>query len=286
MIKLLLLVILGLMTAFDSLAKDMKEQCGEGKNLKSVVVQFRKPSLFGDVLVVDSGTKRYLRFGDICGADQSSIDISEPDKVVMEYVRHASMSLVYAEQHKNILVVGMGGGVFSNLLERVVRDIKIDAIEIDPVVVEVAKEYFGVKPTKNYRIHIRDAVDFISHTDKLYDIIFLDAYDSDGIPERLKNKSFFRQVSQLLNPGGVVVANFGLDSPRVYLQLANRMRETFGETKCLHGKEESNLVVIAGSKESIKTAKPVREAIKLDNSLSLPYSLSQMVSQVRECPQI
>lgn len=280
----LLLFILSVTIPFSALAETHK--CTEVQGQKSYTVQFRKPSLFGDVIVVDSGSMRHLRFGNVCGSDQSSIDLSAPDQVVMEYVRNASLSLSYAEHHQKVLVVGMGGGVFSNLLARHVPDIEIDAIEIDPVVVDAAKAFFNVKATEHYRIHIKDAADYISQTKVRYDIIFLDAYGSDGIPQHLATKPFFHQVANLLNPGGVIVANFGLDSPRVYLQLAKRLHETLGATQCIHGKEESNLVVIAAAPTTIKNINPVAQATELDSTLSLPFSLVDIAMQVKECPQI
>jgi spermidine synthase len=42
-----------------------------------------------------------------------------------------------------------------------------------------------------------------------YDMIFLDAFDAHGrIPKHLTTKEFLHATQQLLNPGGVVVANF------------------------------------------------------------------------------
>lgn len=285
MSKYPLLAVLACLVPSVLMADSQFHQCGEAAGQKSYKLQFKKPSMFGDVFVVDADSKRYLRFGDACGADQSAIDLLAPDKVIMEYVRHASLSLVYAQQHKSVLLVGMGGGVFSNLFAKQFTDIEVDAIEIDPVVVEAAKAYFDVKETSNYRIHIQDAAAFVSQTNKHYDIIMLDAYDGEGIPEHLATKKFFQRVTKLLNPGGVIVANFGLDSPQVYLRLAEHLRETVGATRCLHGRQEANLVVIAAS--DVLIDKSIKErAADLDKSLSLSYSLSDITKRVKDCPRI
>lgn len=253
---------------------------------KPVSVQFKKPSMFGDVFVVDSESQRHLRFGSACGADQSSISLIAPDKIVMEYVRNASLSLSYARRHNNALIVGMGGGVFSNLLARAVPAMKIDAIEIDPVVVDAAKEFFDVRETQRYKIHTQDAAVYIANTRQHYDIIFLDAYSGEGIPEHLTTKAFFKRIGILLNPGGVVVANFGLSSPRRYLQLAERLRKTMGATKCLHGKEEPNLVVIAAGSQLIANTDPVSRSMKLDSDLQFPFSLTDVAKLIKDCPRI
>ena len=285
-LKLLIMVVVGLCVAGDCLAGSTVYPCQTSAGQVDYTVQFRKPSLFGDVFVVDGDDKRYLRFGDVCGSDQSSVDLLDPNRVIVEYVRHASLSLAFAQRHQRILVVGMGGGVFSNLLSRQLPDVTIDAVEIDPVVVEVAKTYFDVKASDQYQIHVQDAAEYITQTKNRYDIILLDAYDSDGIPEHLMSKTFFHQVAKLLNNDGVVVANFGLDSPLVYLRLAKRLHETLGDTRCLHGIEEANLVVIAGTVNTMKKVNPVTNAKRLDKSLSLSYSLSAIAKQLKVCPTL
>jgi len=281
-----ILLVLAVFGPYSVSASSEVHRCKTGSSEKHYTIRFQKPSLFGDVFVVDSDSKRHLRFGDACGADQSSIDLSAPDNVIVEYVRSASLSLAFAQNHNKVLVVGMGGGVFSNLLARTFSDIEIDAIEIDPVVVGVARSFFGVKATGRYRIHIEDAADYVARTKKRYDIIFLDAYDGDGIPEHLKSKAFFKRVASLLNPGGVIVANLGLDSPLVYLQLAKRLRDAVGASKCIHGKDEPNLVVIAARAELFKKADFLAGARELDEKRSLPFSLTGVAKQIKECPQI
>lgn len=258
-------------------------QCPDGQHYE---IQFQKPSLFGDVLVVDGDTTRHLRFGTPCGADQSSININSPDKVVMEYVRNATLSLTYVNNPKSVLVIGMGGGVFSNLLKKHFPKVEIDAVEIDPVVVDVAKQFFGTQESHDYRIHVQDGGEFVQQTGQLYDIILLDAYGSDGIPEHLATKSFFQQVAKRLTNKGVVVANFGLDSPRMYLKLAERLRASVGDSRCIHGEEESNLITIAAKPDVMKNTNPISEAEMLDIQLHLSYSLAEISKKIKRCPKL
>ncbi len=256
--------------------------CTENSEQIEYQVQFRQPSLFGDVIVVDQNNKRHLRFENICSPDQSSIDLSNRNNVIMEYVRHALVGLGYATQHNNALIVGMGGGVFSNQLAEHIPDIKIDAIEIDPVVTKVAQDYFAVKPNKHYQIHIQDGLEYLQATDKRYDIILLDAYDADGIPEHLATQAFFNLAASKLNSGGVIVANLGLDTPRRYLILAEHLRKASGATLCIHGKTESNLTVIAGKAETLSTV----NTQSTFERLNAPDWLKATAKQVKTCPRL
>ena len=38
---------------------------------------------------------------------------------------------------------------------------RVDAIEIDPVIVEVASEWFDFKPSSSVKVHVKDAMDYV-----------------------------------------------------------------------------------------------------------------------------
>jgi spermidine synthase len=57
------------------------------------------------------------------------------------------------------------------------------------------------------RLHAKDGRRFIQETDAKYDLIFLDAYNSDTIPFHLTTREFYREVQARLAPGGIVVSN-------------------------------------------------------------------------------
>jgi len=117
------------------------------------LVLFDKPSPFGRVLVVDEGDLRHLRFGGVTGADQSTISPSDPGAAPMECIRHALVGLALVSQVRRALLIGMGGGTFSTLLQRAFPRARVDAVEINPVVVEAAKRHFGVRPGPRLKVH-------------------------------------------------------------------------------------------------------------------------------------
>jgi spermidine synthase len=90
----------------------------------------------------------------------------------------------------------------------------IDAVEIDPAVVRLADEYFGVRSGGNVRVHTADAVTFVESTADRYDLILMDAFlrpssdtDTTGVPTRLKTLAFLGRLKQTLAAGGVVAFN-------------------------------------------------------------------------------
>jgi spermidine synthase len=247
------------------------------------LVRFRQASIFGDVLVVEAAGYRHLRFGSPCGNDQSTVSLSDRNAIVTEYVRLAAVGLALPRRTEHVLMIGLGGGTFTNLVKRLRSGAEIDAVDLNPVVLEAATRFFGVRPSASYRLHVADGAEFLEETERSFDLVFLDTYGADGMPERLGTQAYFESAVKRLRPGGVVVANFGLDEPTTYIALARRLRAAAGDALCLSGREDANLVVFAGSPETLRAEPIAARAQRLDAEAGLPFSLGDLAIRVREC---
>jgi SAM-dependent methyltransferase len=110
---------------------------------------------------VDEGPLRALRFGSDDGADQSLLDLRDPTAVPMEYLRPASLSLLVPALVRRVLIVGLGAGSFASLVRRQVPTARVDGVEIDPVVVDVAERFFGLEVGPRLVVHVQDGARFI-----------------------------------------------------------------------------------------------------------------------------
>jgi len=88
----------------------------------------------------------------------------------------------------------------------------MDGFEIDPKIIEVGKQYFGMEELQNLTVYAQDARWGIAHSNKTYDIISVDAYRSPYIPPHLVTQEFFQLLNDKLNPDGFVVINVGRSS--------------------------------------------------------------------------
>jgi len=107
-------------------------------------------------------------------------------------------------------VAGLGGGTLPTALAALLPDVRIDVVEIDPAVVKVARTYFDFQENERVRVHIRDARVFVKRAlqrGRQYDLVILDAYSGDYIPEHLMTAEFLDETRRLLAPGGAVAAN-------------------------------------------------------------------------------
>ena len=85
---------------------------------------------------------------------------------------------------------------------------KIDVVEIDSGMTDVAKEHFGLKDEKNLAIYHQDGRMYLNENKKKYDVIFGDAFNSSpSIPFQLTTKEAVIKEYEALRDSGVVMVN-------------------------------------------------------------------------------
>ena len=253
---------------------------------QSCQIRFDKRSDFDRILVVDEGEMRHLRFGDKDAGNQCTISLSRPSAVPMKYIRFAMLGMRLTQQHERVLMIGLGGGAFTTLLRRHYPALWIDAVEIDPVVVEAAKRFFAVREDSRFRIHIQDGAAFIEQTQHSYDLIFLDAHTGNAIPEHLATAEFFSRVKLKLSAGGVAVLNLW-DEGRKEHPIEKLFRTTFPETACIRSADGFNLILFGKASATMpKRANLVAAARQLSSDLGLSFDLSKVAKRLGiECPR-
>ncbi len=122
----------------------------------------------------DARGLRALYFGSGL-ARQSVIDPRDPDHLEAKYAQAAPLAFALARGESRLLVVGLGGGVVPSFLHRRLPKLDIDAVELDPVVVEVARSHFGFRDDARMRAHVGDGRRFVEAARGSYDVVLLDA---------------------------------------------------------------------------------------------------------------
>jgi len=176
-------------------------------------------SLYREVLVYENGDVRCMCFTRNCRVGrQSCLNTRHPDRIVMNYPQLMLGALFVNPAPRSVLIVGLGGGTIPRALRQMLPDVQIDVVEIDPAVVRVAKRYFGFAASAQTRVIESDGRVYVKRahrTGQRYDLIMLDAFDHEYIPEHLLTQEFLEEVKSLLAPGGVLAANT-FSSSRLY----------------------------------------------------------------------
>ncbi|PIP27787.1 MAG: hypothetical protein COX30_00015 [Candidatus Moranbacteria bacterium CG23_combo_of_CG06-09_8_20_14_all_39_10] len=85
---------------------------------------------------------------------------------------------------------------------------KMDIVEIDPMVTELAKKYFKLTDDSRLTIYHEDGRVYLNKTQERYDVIFGDAFSSRySLPYQLTTREAVQKKYDILNNGGVVILN-------------------------------------------------------------------------------
>jgi spermidine synthase len=172
---------------------------------------------YNHVIVTQAGSLRRMYFEVEGGKQllQSTYDLERPDSLDHEVFRTMVAGLLVQPEVGRACMVGVGGGQLSNYLFRRVPALEIDAVDICPAVVELAREYFGVPDDPRYRLHVGDGRLFVERASpRSFDLLILDAYRGHSVPRHLRTHEFFTACAERLTAGGVVVANMHRRQPR------------------------------------------------------------------------
>lgn len=173
-------------------------------------VIYTERSLYRNIVVSESFGSRCLRFTRHNNTQQSCISLHNPDYLVFDCTKMMLGALYLTPNPRKVLVIGLGGGTLATALSRILPDAEMDVVEIDPAIVRVARKYFNFRPTPKVRITEEDGRVFVKRAIKKgekYDLVMLDAFDNDYIPEHLLTKQFLSEVKTILSSDGVLAAN-------------------------------------------------------------------------------
>jgi predicted membrane-bound spermidine synthase len=123
---------------------------------------------------------------------------------------------------KTLLVLGLGGGASIASTRLTAPEVMIDAVDIDPTVVEAANRFFELKPDDGrLHIHVADARPWLAGNRRRYDLVHVDLYQGGPyIPFYLATVEFFAAVRAHMSPDGVLMMNLFDDDPRQELMVS------------------------------------------------------------------
>lgn len=171
---------------------------------------FYAKSLYRNIMVYEQDGLRCMKFGRNTSERQSCVHVLDHDKLVFGYTKTMMAALYLNPEPKRILIVGLGGGILPSTLRKLLPSSQIDIVEIDPTVSAVAKRFFHFSPTDKTNVYENDGRVFAKRALKQkvkYDLVMLDAFDHQYIPEHMLTREFLREVRELLAERGVLAAN-------------------------------------------------------------------------------
>ena len=172
-------------------------------------VLFQEYSAYHHIVVEDQGRERILRFDQFV---QSKMSLDNPFEGGWEYKEYFHVPMILNPTIDRALFVGLGGGTGPKDFLRDYPHVEVDAVEIDPMVVDVAREYFYLPDHPRLNVEVQDGRAFLRRNSRPYGTIAVDAYASGGpsgayIPYHLATQEFFELCKENLTPGGALTFN-------------------------------------------------------------------------------
>ncbi|MDP6185739.1 MAG: fused MFS/spermidine synthase [Pseudomonadales bacterium] len=204
-------------------------------------------SVYTRIIVEDSNRLRCLKFTlKREDSTQTCINLNYPKRMVFSYTQMSMASLLLNPNPASVLIVGLGGGTLPMALRDLLPEARVDTVEIDEAVVRVAKEYFGYREDEYNRAIIQDARVYGKRSalrGLTYDLIILDAFNGEYIPEHLMTVEFLEEMRALLSDDGVLVANT-FASSQLYDFESATYAAVFGDFLNFRGSSTGNRVIL------------------------------------------
>ena len=209
-------------------------------------VLFDGDSPSGRIRVVQRGDGlRELYIGDSRGR-QTALYPDRPGHLELPYTRVATAALAWLPDEGRVLFVGLGGGAMPTFTRTLFPRARIDAVELEPRVVEVARDWFGFREDSAMIAHVADGRAFIEEADPgTWDVIVLDAFSDGDVPFALATVEFLEAVRRALKPGGVVGSNLHTGSPR-YESMVATYQAVFRAVGTIQVPQRGQRIVLAG----------------------------------------
>jgi spermidine synthase len=207
---------------------------------------YDKDSLYHRIIVTEDENLRTLRFDRL---RQSAMDLQDPDRQVFHYTQYLHLALVFHDDPQRALFIGLGGGSAPRRFHKDYPGLAIDAAELDPEVVNVAKRYFLFQEDERMKAQAVDGRIFVHKTPHRYDLVFLDAYYADAIPFHMTTREFLQELKRKLTPEGIVVSNIigsvqGSDS-KLFRSVLKTFQTEFAQVYVFPVDEVANIIIIA-----------------------------------------
>jgi spermidine synthase len=198
----------------------------------------------------------------------AAVDLAEPTNLEFGYVRRFADATAALRaslgRPPEVLHVGGGGFTFPRYIEAIHPGARQTVLELDPRVYEIAQSRLGYVPSERIDVRLGDARQSIQALPSdAYDVAIGDAFGGLAVPWHLTTTAFLDEVSRVLRPGGMYVANI-IDYPplRFYRAEAATAATVFAHVALiagrptLAGESGGNLILVASD------APPDQQAIE------------------------
>lgn len=160
---------------------------------------------------------------------QSQVPMEGDKQLVSDYTQTLAHMVGQIPNQDRMLVLGGGAFALPEYLARTYPESRVDVVEIDDRLPQIAAAYFRYDPPANLHVFTEDARTYIKSVETPYDIVIVDVYHGTSVPFSLATTEYAHTLQGIVAPEGVVLANLvGSDSTQCRPLLA-ALQQTYAE---------------------------------------------------------
>lgn len=187
---------------------------------------------------------------------QSCMRRDAPDDLVLDYTRAMMGFLLFQPQPASVLMIGLGGGSMLKYLHRHLPEADLTAVEINPDVIDMRQDFHIPPDSERLRIVCADGAAFVRQPPRRYDLILVDGFTGEGLPDALCSPAFYRHCRAALTDEGMLVANVQADTQQTRDVLARIGKAFSGGMISAESDEGGNEIAFAAQPEVLSRAMP------------------------------
>jgi len=222
---------------------------GRGSIKKTPGQIYETESSYNYIQVIEQDGYRYLRLNE----GQGVHSIYHPERLAYNGTWMQVLAAPFfnappfsPQDVESMAIVGLAAGTTARQATHAFGPIPIDGFEIDPKIIQVGKEYFGMNQP-NLNPIPKDGRWGLDTSEKTYSIISMDAYRPPYIPWHLTTVQFFRIVHEHLTPQGVIAINVGRapEDERLLAGLVATVKTVFPSVYVIDVPDSFNSIIYA-----------------------------------------
>ncbi len=218
-------------------------------------------SIYHHITIREDGGERCMIFGRQRDLRQTCIDLAKPDISVFEYSAMMFAGFLFRPDAKKVCLIGLGGGYIPTVFRMHLPKVRLQTVEVDPLVDKLARKYFAFAVPANQALAIDDGRQFLKKSRERYDQIWLDAFNSDYIPAHMTTKEFLQLAKSRLNDGGIVIQNLFCDNKLYDAQIAT-FQTVFAKVFVFEGQRSGSCIIVASDRPACEPAELRKQAEK------------------------
>ena len=192
-------------------------------------ILYKGESPFGRYKIADTsydGRPARVLYGDRW-SPQSGVALDDKPELLFDY-NQRFLEIMMSRPPKKLLVIGGGAFMLPIAAFNRFTDLTMDVVEIDPLLVQLSKDFFNLPEDERMRIHVEDGAVFVAATRERYDMIILDAFSGYTIPHHLLERATIEQYKRCLTKDGIIALNFISEYKPSRARLAHELLDSFG----------------------------------------------------------